>query len=70
MTFLTSLKPYITKAYFGMARPPVKLVKIAIGDGAIGSAIEFELLPALSVIETYPQLIGYNTDIYNYFKEQ
>ncbi|KAI0344359.1 alpha/beta-hydrolase [Trametopsis cervina] len=62
--------PYITKTYFGLADPPVKLTRIAIGDGAIGSGIEFEILPALSVIETYPQLIGYDTDVFEYFKTQ
>ncbi|CAL1714145.1 unnamed protein product [Somion occarium] len=62
--------PYITKTYFGLSNPPVKLAKVAIGDGTVGSAQVFEELPTLSVIETYPQLIGYDQDVYNYFKEQ
>ncbi|KAI0683233.1 Alpha/Beta hydrolase protein [Cytidiella melzeri] len=62
--------PYIMKAYFGLTDPPVNLTKIAIGDGTIGSAIVFEILPTLTVIETYPQLIGYVPDVYNYFKTQ
>ncbi|KAJ3559788.1 hypothetical protein NM688_g126 [Phlebia brevispora] len=62
--------PYITKGYFGMSNPPVKLTKIAMGDGSIGSIFEFELMPVLTVIETYPQLIGYDPDVYTYFKEQ
>ncbi|KAJ6464618.1 Alpha/Beta hydrolase protein [Mycena vitilis] len=62
--------PYIMKAYFAMAKPPVKIAKIAIGDGSIAADEVFELLPALSVLETYPQLIGYDQDVYNYFKEQ
>ncbi|GJE98044.1 serine carboxypeptidase-like protein [Phanerochaete sordida] len=62
--------PYITKAYFGMEDPPVNLSRIAIGDGSIGSGFEFELLPTLTVIETYPQLIGYDPQVYEYFKEQ
>ncbi|KAJ7066374.1 alpha/beta-hydrolase [Mycena amicta] len=62
--------PYIMKAYFSMAKPPVKIVKIAIGDGSIAADEVFELLPTLSVIETYPQLIGYDQEVYNYFKEQ
>ncbi|KAF7314221.1 Carboxypeptidase [Mycena kentingensis (nom. inval.)] len=62
--------PYIMKAYFSMAKPPVKIAKVAIGDGSIASAEVFELLPTLSVLETYPQLIGYDQDVYNYFKEQ
>ncbi|KAJ6620632.1 Alpha/Beta hydrolase protein [Mycena sp. CBHHK59/15] len=62
--------PYIMKAYFSMANPPVKIVKIAIGDGSIAEDEVFELLPSLSVIETYPQLIGYDQEVYNYFQEQ
>ena len=70
-----------------MADPPVKIAKIAIGDGTIASGVVFELLPAvcsfysvkldrssgyvqLTVIETYPQLIGYDPDVFNYFKTQ
>ncbi|KAF5315989.1 hypothetical protein D9758_018113 [Tetrapyrgos nigripes] len=62
--------PYILKTYFGMSNPPVKIAKIAIGDGSIGSGQEFELLPAVTVIETYPQIIGYDTEVYKYFKSQ
>ncbi|KAG2747251.1 alpha/beta-hydrolase [Suillus brevipes Sb2] len=62
--------PYITKAYFEMENPPITLAKIAIGDGAIASGETFELLPVLSVIETYPQVIGYDTDVFEYFREQ
>ncbi|KAI0730653.1 alpha/beta-hydrolase [Earliella scabrosa] len=62
--------PYIMKTYFGMTNPPVKLAKVAIGDGTLGSFVEFEYLPTLSVIETYPQLIGYDPDVYEFFREQ
>ncbi|KAF4610524.1 hypothetical protein D9613_006929 [Agrocybe pediades] len=62
--------PYIMKAYFSMKNPPVKIAKIAIGDGTYTSEEVFAYAPALSVIETYPQLIGYDHDVYNYFKEQ
>ncbi|KAH7922313.1 alpha/beta-hydrolase [Leucogyrophana mollusca] len=62
--------PYITKAYFEMENPPVKLAKIAIGDGSIASGETFELLPVVSVLETYPQIIGYDTDVLQYFREQ
>ncbi|KAG5635789.1 hypothetical protein H0H81_010132 [Sphagnurus paluster] len=61
------------KAYFGMKNPPVKITKIAIGDGSITSGQVFELLPAvtnLSVIQTYPQIIGYDQEVYKYFKAQ
>ncbi|KAI0777947.1 Alpha/Beta hydrolase protein [Irpex lacteus] len=50
--------------------PPVNLSKIAIGNGAIGSVYEIEILPALSLIETYPQLISYDAEVYQYFKTQ
>ncbi|TDL15660.1 alpha/beta-hydrolase [Rickenella mellea] len=62
--------PYITKTYFSTSNPPVKLAKIAIGDGAIASGNVLQDLPVLSVIETYPQLISYDPNVYNYFKEQ
>ncbi|OCH94836.1 alpha/beta-hydrolase [Obba rivulosa] len=62
--------PYITKGIFSTPNPPVNLRKIAIGDGAIGSLSVFEELPALNVIETYPQIINYDPDVFNYFKEQ
>ncbi|THH29780.1 hypothetical protein EUX98_g4414 [Antrodiella citrinella] len=62
--------PYITKTYFGLADPPVNLRKIAIGDGTIGSTFVFEELPAIEVIETYPQLIGYDPEVFEYFKGQ
>ncbi|KAF7308295.1 hypothetical protein HMN09_00677500 [Mycena chlorophos] len=62
--------PYILKTYFSMAKPPVNIAKIAIGDGSIAVDVVFELLPALSVIEAFPQLIGYDPAVYSYFKEQ
>ncbi|KZP30619.1 alpha beta-hydrolase [Athelia psychrophila] len=62
--------PYITKTYFGLKNPPVNLAKIAIGDGTLGSGVTFEILPVIAIIETYPQLIGYDTEVYSWFKEQ
>ncbi|KAG9312814.1 Alpha/Beta hydrolase protein [Chiua virens] len=62
--------PYITKAYFEMENPPVNLSRIAIGDGSIASGITFELLPVVSVLETYPQIIGYDTEVFEYFRGQ
>ncbi|KAJ6581912.1 Alpha/Beta hydrolase protein [Mycena capillaripes] len=62
--------PYIMKAYFAMAKPPVKIAKFAIGDGVIASGEVFQFLPALSVLATYPQIIGFDQEVYNYFKEQ
>ncbi|KAH9951151.1 alpha/beta-hydrolase [Amylocystis lapponica] len=62
--------PYITKAYFGLSDPPVNLAKIAIGDGTLGSAETYELLPTPYTLQTYPQLIGYDPEVYDWFKEQ
>ncbi|KAJ7186601.1 alpha/beta-hydrolase [Mycena filopes] len=62
--------PYITKAIFSTPKPPVNLTKIAIGDGTLGSGATFLYVPTVTTIETYPQLIGYDPDVYNYFKTQ
>ncbi|TEB36635.1 alpha/beta-hydrolase [Coprinellus micaceus] len=62
--------PYILKAYFQMANPPVKIGNIAIGDGTLTGAVTWGLAPTLSFIETFPQLIGYDPEVYQYFKEQ
>ncbi|KAI0083348.1 Alpha/Beta hydrolase protein [Irpex rosettiformis] len=62
--------PYITKTYFGLSNPPVNLTKIAIGDGTLGSGVVFEILPTLTVIETFPELIGYDPEVYEYFRTQ
>lgn len=43
----TDSQPYIMKAYFGLENPPVKLAKVAIGDGTLTSGQVFELLPAV-----------------------
>ena len=43
-------QPYITKTYFGMTDPPVNLSRIAIGDGAIGSFVEFEIMPTVRLL--------------------
>jgi carboxypeptidase D len=75
------------KGYFSMPNPPAKVVKLAIGDGAMSEEDAFQNAPVVrthafsmlftltsrsqvSVIETFPQLIGYNPDVYNYFAEQ
>ncbi|KAF8142101.1 Alpha/Beta hydrolase protein, partial [Boletus edulis] len=62
--------PYITKAYFEMVKPPVNLARIAIGDGTLGSIEEFLELPVTTVLETYPQIIGYDPQVFEYFQEQ
>lgn len=62
--------PYIVKALFSMQNPPVRLSKMAVGDPAFGSNAEFKVMPTLTLIETYPQIIGYDTGVYDYFKQQ
>ncbi|RXW22148.1 hypothetical protein EST38_g3708 [Candolleomyces aberdarensis] len=62
--------PYILKAYFQMSDPPVKIQNIVIGDGTLTSGVVWNLLPTLQVIETFPQLIGYDPVVYKYFEEQ
>ncbi|KAI0749833.1 alpha/beta-hydrolase [Daedaleopsis nitida] len=62
--------PYITKHIFQTPNPPVNLRKIAIGDGSLGSQATVEHLPVVNVIETYPALIGYDEDVFNFFREQ
>ncbi|KAI9568045.1 alpha beta-hydrolase [Boletus coccyginus] len=62
--------PYITKTYFGMDNPPVNLSGIAIGDGTLMSLDAGTELPVITVLETYPQIIGYDTQVFKYFQEQ
>ncbi|KAJ7143727.1 Alpha/Beta hydrolase protein [Mycena epipterygia] len=62
--------PYITKTIFSTPNPPVVLKKISIGDGTLGSTAVFEELPTLTTIETYPQLINFDPEVYKYFKTQ
>ncbi|KAJ6594459.1 Alpha/Beta hydrolase protein [Mycena capillaripes] len=42
--------------------------KIAIGDGTIGKFPTFEGVPILNIIETYPQLIEYDPEVFEYLK--
>ncbi|KAI0831822.1 Alpha/Beta hydrolase protein [Trametes gibbosa] len=62
--------PYIMKTYFGLADPPVNIVKFAIGDGTLGSEVVFGYLPTVTTLETYPQLISYDTEVFEWFREQ
>ena len=45
---LCILQPYITKHLFQTPNPPVKLSKIAIGDGSLGSQATVEHLSVVS----------------------
>lgn len=65
-----SFQPYITKAYFEMDKPPINLTRIAIGDGTLGSVQTSIESPVVTVLETYPQIIGYDTQVFEYFQEQ
>ncbi|KAK7039320.1 carboxypeptidase [Favolaschia claudopus] len=62
--------PYITKAIFSTPHTPVKLKKIAIGDGAIGEYPTSGGITVLDIIATYPQLIGYDAEVFEYFQTQ
>ncbi|KAJ7778367.1 alpha/beta-hydrolase [Mycena metata] len=62
--------PYITKALFSTAQSPVNLAKIAIGDGTIAAKPVSHDVPVLTLIETYPQLISYDPEVFEYFKTQ
>ncbi|KAJ7668909.1 alpha/beta-hydrolase [Mycena rosella] len=62
--------PYITKTIFSTSNPPVNLTKMIVGDGTLGSEATFQVVPMLTVIETYPELISYDPDVFNYFKTQ
>ncbi|KAJ6602734.1 Alpha/Beta hydrolase protein [Mycena vulgaris] len=62
--------PYITKTIFSTPNPRVNLAKMVVGDGTLGSAATFGEVPTITTIETYPQLIGYDPVVFNYFKTQ
>ncbi|KAJ7058539.1 alpha/beta-hydrolase [Mycena amicta] len=62
--------PYIAKTIFSTPNPPVKLAKIAVGDGTLGDEATFQHVPTVTTIETYPELIGFDHDVFNYFKTQ
>ena len=48
----------------------MRVTKVTIGNGAIGTIDESEEMTVLQVIATYPQLIGYDPAVYEYFQEQ
>ncbi|KAF8520874.1 alpha/beta-hydrolase [Hysterangium stoloniferum] len=62
--------PYILKTYFSVAQPPVTIKKISMADGSYGPD-ETDIYPGVpQVIQTYPQLIGFDPVVLEYFKEQ
>ncbi|OJT06591.1 Pheromone-processing carboxypeptidase KEX1 [Trametes pubescens] len=62
--------PYIVKNMFGRPSNPVTLANIAIGNGVLGSVAAIRNLPVVNILETYPAIIGYDQDIFDYFREQ
>ncbi|KAK7037693.1 hypothetical protein VNI00_010919 [Paramarasmius palmivorus] len=62
--------PYITKAIFSTPNPPVKLARIAIGDGSMGSFTGTEEISTVNTLQTFPQIIGFDTEVFQYFQEQ
>ncbi|KAI1786917.1 alpha/beta-hydrolase [Ganoderma leucocontextum] len=61
---------YIVKHIFSESNPPVNLHKVAIGNGLLGSVTTVRELPIINVLETYPAIIGYDEDVFNYFRAQ
>ncbi|KAE9386515.1 hypothetical protein BT96DRAFT_981706 [Gymnopus androsaceus JB14] len=55
---------------FSTPDPPVNLRKISIGDGTIGGFALYEELSTVITLETYPEIIGFDPDVFQYFKEQ
>ena len=69
-----------------MENPPVRLAKIAIGDGsmcftlnvvfiysissAMGGEGTYLHYPVPSILQTYPQLISFNSSVYEYYVNQ
>ncbi len=86
LTHWTTMQPYIVKRIFASPSSPVTLRKIAIGNPALGSVATIRDLPVVrilsttnglaahthqvNILETYPAIIGYDQDVFNYFKEQ
>ncbi|KAJ6574370.1 Alpha/Beta hydrolase protein [Mycena capillaripes] len=62
--------PYIAKTIFSTPNPPVNLREMIVGDGTLGPVEVYNNLPTVTVIETYPQLISYDPDVFNYFRTQ
>ncbi|KAJ7679388.1 alpha/beta-hydrolase [Mycena polygramma] len=64
--------PYILKNYFGLSKDerPVNFAKIGASNPALSESNLFENIPIVRVIETYPQLINYDTKMYDYLVEQ
>ncbi|KIJ40943.1 hypothetical protein M422DRAFT_60536 [Sphaerobolus stellatus SS14] len=62
--------PYIMKSYFGLSDPPVRISKFAIGDGTISTFEVYRLTSVIKVLETYSQIIDFDPEVFDYFREQ
>ncbi|PVF95684.1 alpha/beta-hydrolase [Serendipita vermifera] len=62
--------PYIAKAIFAQAVSPVHLEKAVIGSGVLGNWGAWFEYSTLNILHSYPQLVGFNTNAYEYFVEQ
>ncbi|EEB95565.1 hypothetical protein MPER_05445, partial [Moniliophthora perniciosa FA553] len=55
--------PYIAKAILSTPNPPVKLAKIAIGDGAMGSFPGYEEISTVNTLQTFPQNLSLDHEV-------
>ncbi|KAF7320774.1 Carboxypeptidase [Mycena chlorophos] len=65
--------PYILKNYFALPADSQSLIrfgKIGSSNPALSEANLFENIPILRVVETYPQLVAYDTRMLAYLREQ
>jgi carboxypeptidase D len=62
--------PFIMQHMYSMPEPPFKLAGITVGNPALGTPGVFENAPIVQVLETYPQIIGYDPDVLDYFRDQ
>ncbi|KAF7329447.1 Carboxypeptidase [Mycena kentingensis (nom. inval.)] len=62
--------PFIVKALFSTPNPPVHLKKIIIADGAMASKAVYNELSTTYILQTYPQLIDYDPEVFKYFQHQ
>ncbi|THH14132.1 hypothetical protein EW146_g6173 [Bondarzewia mesenterica] len=61
--------PYITQALLNSSSP-VQLKKIAIGNGLFGGFDVYPNLVTISILESFPQLIGFDQDVFKSFQTQ
>ncbi|EIW53484.1 alpha/beta-hydrolase [Trametes versicolor FP-101664 SS1] len=69
-SYAGAMIPYIVKRLFASPSGPVTLGKVVIGNPALGSVATIRDLPVVNMLQTYPEIIGYDQDVFNYFKEQ